>query len=450
MDKSKVINDYLILSDEDESILKVHETALKYFYGGEIVTTLSTDKTIEAIKSLGRPELIFIDFNLLMKEEGKLHAFLESSGMHTPLVAALNLHHDPAFLQKYPVSTLLTKPVSVEALTNLVKHITNSPVSTPSHIPVSIQTLLEFTNGEFDYYLKLSGKNYIKVINQGDSFSAHDAEKLLAKGIKEVHIKASDSHELLRICEKKLHSRLIPVGSLPVEEGVLLSIGAIEQMEAISKALGWTEEVLESTQKAVSSAIETLSKDTRLSSTLKKRFSDPSSPYATHVGLQTYLTCGFSSCLEWPESGQIKLAMASLLHDLAVDDIYYQDIESWNKKAQDLRNKSEEVVKYRLHPFQAAKIAQSLEHLPPDVDQIILQHHEVGDSSGFPRSLSASRISSLSSLFIMVEDMVGFLGKGEHIETSLKDYLMWGESFYVSGYFKKIFDVIKVKINSGI
>jgi response regulator RpfG family c-di-GMP phosphodiesterase len=450
VDKPEVAESYLILSDEDESTLKIHETALNYFYGGKIITTSSTEKIIEAIKSFGRPELIFVDYNLLLKEEGKLHTFLESSGMHTPLVAALNFQHDPAFLQKYPVSSLLTKPVSVETLTNLVKHITNAPVSSPSHIPVSIQTLLEFTNGEFDYYLKLSGKNYIKVINQGDSFSLQDAEKLLAKGIKEVHIKASDSHELLKICEKKLHSKLMAVSSLPREEGVLLSIGALEQMEAISKALGWTQEVLESTQKAVTTAISTLSKDTKLSTTLKKRFSDPSSSYAKHVGLQTFLSCGFSSYLEWPESSQIKLAMASLLHDLAVDDIFYEDIESWNKKAQDLKDKSEEVVKYRLHPFQAAKIAQSLENLPPDVDQIIMQHHEVGNSSGFPRSLSANRISSLSSLFIMMEDLIGFFGKGEHIETSLKDYLMWGESFYVSGHFKKIFEIVKIKINLGI
>jgi response regulator RpfG family c-di-GMP phosphodiesterase len=450
--KSKVIdNEYLILSDEDESSLNVHAAALKYFYGGRIITSTSHDETIDLLNRHGRPELLFVDYNLLIKEQGKLHSFVESSGLHMPMIAAQEHNADPTLLEQYPVSTVLYKPVSVEALTNLVKQITSAPVSTPSHVPISIQTLLQFTNGEFDFYIKLSGKNYIKIINEGDIFTSEDAEKLLAKGIKEVHVKSSDSHELLKICESKLLMRVKEASDLPAEESVLIVIGAIEQVETISKALGWTNEVTLSAQKTVTSAVELLVQNAQMTQTLKKRFLNPSSPYAMHIGLQTYLTCGFCKILGWTEeSTQIKLAMASLLHDVSLEESYYEDIRSWNKKASNSKIKSSEVTQYRNHPFEGSKFAGTLKVLPPDVEKIILQHHETPDGKGFPRGLVSNQISSLASLFIMIEDLIGFIGEGRHIESSISDYLTWGETHYSSGFFKKIFDVIKEKISSGV
>ncbi len=452
MVKSKVAgSEYLILSDEDQSSLNVHATALKYFYGGRIVTATSHVDTIELLNLHGRPELLFVDYNILIKEGGKLHSFVESSGLHMPMIVAQEQNTDPLVLEQFPVSSVLQKPVSVEALTNLVKQITNAPVSTPSHVPISIQTLLQFTNGEFDFYLKLSGRNFIKIINKGDIFTNQDAEKLLAKGIKEVHVKASDSHDLLKICEDRLLMRVKEAGNLPVEEGVLIVIGAIEQVESISKALGWTNEVALSAQKTVSSAIEILIQNSQMTQTLKKRFLNPSSPYAMHIGLQTYLTCGFCKLLGWTEeSTQTKLVMASLLHDVSLDESYYDDIRTWNKKASNSKIKAAEVVQYRNHPLEASKFASTLKVLPPDVEKIILQHHETPDGKGFPRGLASNQISSLTSLFIMIEDLIGFIGEGRHIESSISDYLTWGETKYSSGYFKKIFDVMKEKISSGV
>jgi response regulator RpfG family c-di-GMP phosphodiesterase len=71
------------------------------------------------------------------------------------------------------------------------------------------------------------------------------------------------------------------------------------------------------------------------------------------------------------------------------------------------------------------------------LDQIILQHHVKKDGSGFPRSLAANRIMHLSTLFIMVEDLVNFISRGAHLETSIKDYLVWSEYDYDQGNFKK-------------
>ena len=43
-----------------------------------------------------------------------------------------------------------------------------------------------------------------------------------------------------------------------------------------------------------------------------------------------------------------------------------------------------EVKSYKTHPAVAAEIAKGIDEVPPDVDTIIMQHHERPDGKGFP------------------------------------------------------------------
>ena len=47
--------------------------------------------------------------------------------------------------------------------------------------------------------------------------------------------------------------------------------------------------------------------------------------------------------------------------------------------------------------------------LPPDVDSIILEHHERPDGTGVPKQLTANQIKPLSSIFIFAHDIVDII-----------------------------------------
>ena len=442
-----MIEKYILLADPDKEILSLQETALKYFYGGEIIVVTSAADALKTLEAKGKPELLFIELAFITESEGKLHQYLDSNKFHIPVITCTDQASQDGVAAKFHmISAILEKPVTVDAFTYLVKGITIAPIISPGYVPVSIHTALEHGIGDFDFFLKLSGTNFVKILNKGDDFSKAHAEKLQSKGISEIHIKASDSHSFLKIWEENLKSVLAKKG-VTQDEGISIAMETIEQLEVISKALGWTNEVVVQAKKTIDQAVGILSKDSNLTAALKKRLSNPASKYSMHVGMLCYLNCCLSAHLEWTnDSGQMKLALASLMHDLAIDDSFYEDVDLWNKKAINMKDKSPETIRYRLHPLEGSKIAQGIETLPPDVDQIILQHHEKKDGTGFPRSLTASRISHLSSLFIMVHDLVDFINRGEHLETSIKDYLVWGEYYYDQGNFRKIFDVIKQKL----
>jgi hypothetical protein len=77
-----------------------------------------------------------------------------------------------------------------------------------------------------------------------------------------------------------------------------------------------------------------------------------------------------------------------------------------------------------------------------DVDQIILQHHEVKNGTGFPRGIDSKYIGLLPALFIIVEDLMDFIDRGDDIEKNMKDFIQWGQEHYDTGHFKKLFNAM--------
>ena len=110
----------------------------------------------------------------------------------------------------------------------------------------------------------------------------------------------------------------------------------------------------------------------------------------------------------------------------------------------DISRKNQEIAKVQnLHDLEARAFEFNLQDIeayenhPPDVDVLVVQHHERPDGSGFPSKLFAHQISPLSALFIVAHDLVSFLyDEGSH--ESLKDFVLRYKEQYKIGNFKKI------------
>lgn len=415
----------------------MQETALSCFYGGEVHSLISSSEVENLIKIKGHPEMIILDSAFV----GSLNSF----SLSVPVIATSKEPGDD-LMEKHPsVTAVIEKPISAASLTYLVKSLTRLPVKEPTHVPVKVNVLLRMGTGHFDLYLKLSDKNFVKILHKSEPFLESDAKRLTDKGIYELYIRHEDSKEFLTILEADLFSsKGDSVGD------ITLAIENIEAFEQVAKAMNWSPNVLLSARKSVDQAVKILSKNQSIIAVLKQRLSNPSSEYSRHIGLLTYLVCAFSSSIGYVgESGQVKLALAALIHDVAVDEEFYTDIKEWNKRAANASDKSPETIRYRMHPFEASKLVRTLDSISPDVEQIILQHHEEKYGSGFPRGLDSGRIGHLPALFIIVEDLVEFIDNGDNIETSITDFITWGNAWYDTGHFKKVFQSFIEKLNNN-
>lgn len=426
--------------DPHEDYLTLQESALRCLYNGDVVTFTNAHNAKEIIKTKGKPELIIVDSGIVFENDSSFYRHLEELKLMIPVIATTQFPLPENVLSNFPsITAVVQKPQSVASFSEMLKGFSRADSSPLNFIPVKVPFILKSGLTEFDLFMRLSDSNFVKLFHKEEAFNDEDIRKLEAKQIKELYLSHRDCAQYLKFLEKSF----LALGKEKSED-TLFAIDNIEAFEKVARVMKWTPEVLESAKRSVGDAIKVLSKNKKVMNILKVRLNDPSSSYSHHIGLLTYMVAALGSSLGWVgESGQVKLALAAMIHDVAVQENYYDDIEEWNRKACDREDKTPEVIRYRMHPFDAIKLLNTLSELPPDVDQIILQHHEVKDGTGFPRGLSSSRIHPLAAVFVMVEDMIEFISEGETIETSVKDYITWGRFYYDAGHFLKIFSTLE-------
>ena len=431
---------YILLADEDKRILTLMETAIRYFYNEDIVFVQTESQFLQTIEKKGYPELVIVSSSLLLRNDDNLYTAISSwSDILFPIiVTSLDPLHD--FLSYPLISSWVSKPIDVEDFTSLIKSYTEVVAKEiPSHIPVEMNLLLTLERKDFDLYLKLSGKNYIKIVNRGASFTPEDAQKLKAKGITKLFVPASSCFSLIREMQESFCAENVPKHS----EEVLI-ISHLEQMEMIGNELGWSKEIIAESEKTVRRAIEIFKKSSDLHAVLEELLRNRQTDFSEHVGLLSFIICALASQMKIPgENAEIKLALAALLHDVKLKPEIYHDVEDWNRKASALEDRSSQVMGYRNHPLEGAAFVQKIDLIPPDIDRIILQHHERPDGTGFPRSLGASRITYLAAVFIVCEELVHFIKRGGNLTTSLRDFMTWGEAYFDQAHFKNIFAEMK-------
>jgi hypothetical protein len=105
--------------------------------------------------------------------------------------------------------------------------------------------------------------------------------------------------------------------------------------------------------------------------------------------------------------------------------------------------------------LKGAELARTFHEVPPDVDLIIAQHHELPDGSGFPKGLTSTRIGPLPSVFILVHDWVDFILERKATDSaalldfsdSIPDFVASRKALYSTGNFRKVLSCLyKIKV----
>jgi putative nucleotidyltransferase with HDIG domain len=158
---------------------------------------------------------------------------------------------------------------------------------------------------------------------------------------------------------------------------------------------------------------------------------------SNHSTMVAHIACAIARGMTWSSDvTYYKLTMAAMLHDITLvneDLAKIQTLTELSEKGD--RFKPSEIDLYKRHVSDAAKIAQEFTEVPPDVDTIILQHHERPDGTGFPRRLSGPYINNLSAVFIIAHEIVQqTLIEGKDLPVIIRALT----EKYESGAFKKI------------
>jgi HD-GYP domain-containing protein (c-di-GMP phosphodiesterase class II) len=88
------------------------------------------------------------------------------------------------------------------------------------------------------------------------------------------------------------------------------------------------------------------------------------------------------------------------------------------------------------HPNIAAKTIAGMNEIPPDVEMMIRQHHELPNQTGFPSKCGFQKITAFSAVFIVAHNLADYIL--ENPKWSMEEFIVKYKSRLHGSHFSKI------------
>lgn len=469
-------NKTILLVEDETDVRDVVRMTIEVTFSCKVIEAENASEAIEALSKHGEGiDLVISDHNMPGGADGSaVLKHIESSGLQTPFVLMSAYEPKGEYDSPFVVANI-EKPCIIEPLEAIISKVFSRGVAVSStsadssensieetaptlgnereFIPVSLSMILRMDSLKYDLYLRLSDEKFVKVANAGDDFDVLDAKHFLQKKITELFMRYADANRFIHDLNQLLVYITEDQNSLSNEEDdIEISISSHAFIAKASKLFGFSDEIIEITNRSVNLAIRAAKKNKEISKLINQKFADPNSYLSSHSMMIAYISCGLAQQLEWSSKfTYVKLSLAAVFHDLALEVEDPEKIRELQELACSPGSKAtKELKKFRKHPAKSAELLAKMKQIPPDVECIILQHEERPDGTGFPHRLTHQRLNPLSALFILTEDLVDFLFENGHSIDDLGAFLEEKEDLYSRGHFRKILELLlDSDINNG-
>ncbi len=456
----KKMADYLLIVDDEEDLREILKLSAETIFLGPIHMAKSGNEAIAIVQKEGKPLACISDYRMPDGGGDVIYQYLEKNHPGTPFIFCSGCDLEE-IRQKLPaIDNYIAKPAIHDALLAfLQQHIqsegaVDKEVEGEKYLPVRLSLLIRLGFVNSDLFLKLSDTNFIKVFHPQSEFTPEDGLRFLKKNVVTLYLLKKEAPRFIHDFEKSLALFLAADEQLEPGAYGTFAAEALESTRKLIKVFGFSQETVRLAQQSLEMAHRAVSKQPELKKLLEVKLKDADGAFASHSSSIAFLACGITHYLEWASDfTRNKLSLAALLHDIYVDeDVYPFPQERNEQAAKELGsagktgNHSPSIGAYVDHPKAAAKLLEGNTEFPPDVDHIIAQHHERPDGTGFPHRLTSTRIHPLASLFIVVEDLVNFLGNREDLEAGVQEFLLLRAGLYGQGNFRKVMQALAIAL----
>jgi HD-GYP domain-containing protein (c-di-GMP phosphodiesterase class II) len=361
-----------------------------------------------------------------------------------PTVLCLN-HKYTLLADKSNVVRSIPSGITFDVLMALHDLINEKTVETRNAIGqffrININMLLAVCPLKVDIYIKISETKYIKMFKQGDEFGPADCEKYIQKkGVEFLYIKSEDISSFILKYQTELDA-LKRAKSVNLESLVKIHDVSFETVQELSKQLGFSKEVQAIAKKQIELTIKGMGQYPSLKKILSKLDLFNGKYLTAHSCLTGIIACSIASQLDWgSESTLYKLNLAAFLHDIVFDNSELAACETIEEAEQ--KFSAAEVLIYKNHSTVAAEISRKFTGVPPDVDSIIAQHHELPDGTGFPRKITHSYVTPLSAVFVIAHDFADYVLRAGLKNYNSEDFIEITRKKYFQNRYKRIVQVL--------
>ncbi len=256
----------------------------------------------------------------------------------------------------------------------------------------------------FDVFIRLSENKYIKILHRGDSFSNERIEHYKKnKNIQHLYFLNSDRRKYLKFLNS-MAKKAVETTKLSTNSKVrMLTNLSAKILEEVSTE-GMRPQVIEQGKEICENICTFIEKQDDLYKLLVEFDSfDPKN--LSHAFSVTLFATSLIKQFEWQSTSTLKTAaLACLFHDIGKIKL---PVDLQQKRPEQMNE--EELKEYKKHSEHGVLLLEGKPAINNSVKQMILQHHEYCNGSGFPFGIKGSSISVMSNILCLANDFVHLL-----------------------------------------
>lgn len=272
---------------------------------------------------------------------------------------------------------------------------------------VKIEELFEDTKAIFDYYIRIGANRYVKVVNKGEKTSGEQFKKYSSSGAQFLYFLAEERADFIGY-QNEVISKKISTGSADSGK-ILKSIKSVSDkyIEEIHTN-GLQPHLIEEGKALCDNVHQFTKKDKNLTKLLSQLEEFNPTAY-THSFLVCFFTSIISKNLDWiGERTREALAMGAMIHDIGLLHI---PPEIANKSSEEMSLEEKRI--FESHPLKGKESVASIPSVNSSIVEIIMQHHEASDGSGYPHSLTGHKIFPMAKIVGLADSYSGFIVERE-------------------------------------
>jgi response regulator RpfG family c-di-GMP phosphodiesterase len=379
------------------------------------ITTATTGN--EAIKILEEDDSIFYVFTDYHMPDGTGADLFNYNKKHKNLPLTI---FSGGFFDEYediqdlcevnPLNKFLNKPADEEDIHELIRKVLKSQDNAPDLDEVSLKEekvkrvqipyYALFQERPLDLYIKLAGGKLLQIANKGNNDQNEIVAHYIDKGVDYIYLTEEDFSIFIDLAKTSIRKR---VEQKP--EALFEIMGLTYSMSKDHlQSLRVSSLQIELVNESLRMVFQDISANSDLFDKLKEMF-DVKNYMADHSFLVIYLASQILNKMGHSNPSLLKqVSYAAFFHDIALKDETMAMITHLNQ----VEDPQEKLIISK-HMEVAAKLLEDLPGINHDAHNMIMEHHELPDGSGFPLGMDGSRISKMSAIFIVSHIIVDAL-----------------------------------------
>lgn len=451
----------LYICDNKEEWRPISNLFHSHFPKVELVCSMKGQEALEYLTFEGPFAVVMIEASIKSDDPTQLCGqIIDVTGerpivfIGMPAMIRDRVSHD--LYNGHEINGILERPLEVEEFTEIIGKSLDwakeeefeasiEELDREELLPMKIRNFYLFNSIPYDVFLELTSVKYVKVISGGKPYTEADINALSRRNIRYLYLKKDEYLKFLEDSVAQLQLKFAKKIK-PASDALQFQIKAAMVIQQYLRTVGVTESIIELCSKVIDSIGETYDSAPKFKQILQL-FPFESKDFAEQAVLTAYFCEAISDGLEWKSDiVRKKLGLASLLMDCTLTNEELAKVRTLNDP--DLENFSdEEQLQFRSHPKKAAELVANFQGFP-ETDFIIFEHHELPDGSGFPQKLNASRLTAISSLFIMSGNIVSRLTLMGLSPSSLREALANMRMDFNVGHFRDCLTAIEKKLKT--